>query len=85
MSGTPEDILGELVSLLVMTPGSSSPPTMLPRSQGVRQTTARVPSSHAQSSCGGDGGACLVGVEELAAEPAVLVQVAAGHLKPPGL
>jgi hypothetical protein len=26
---------------------------------------------------------CLVGVEELAAEPAVLMQVTTGHLEPP--
>jgi hypothetical protein len=32
----------------------------------------------AQSLCGRDGGVCLVGVEELAAEPTVLAQVAAG-------
>ena len=37
----------------------------------------------AQSSCVRDSGVCLVGVEELAAEPAVLVQVTTGHLEPP--
>jgi len=36
----------------------------------------------AHSSCGRDCGVCLIGVEELAAEPAVLVQVTTGHLEP---
>jgi hypothetical protein len=37
----------------------------------------------AQSSCGRDRGVCLIGVEEPAVEPAVLVQVTTGHLDPP--
>ncbi len=37
----------------------------------------------AQRSCGHDSCACLVGVEELAAEPTVLVQVTTGHLESP--
>ena len=85
-------VLGVLLAVAILAtvksaaPGAGQPLRRAPlRARFYRDSNQLLSACHrppAQSSCGRDRGVCLVGVEELAAEPAALVEVTAGHLDP---